>query len=134
MFLWLAALAAPGPCAAATSPEFLLTGLELLFQNGKPDITVPRNFPGLRVYARAAFRGAGLFRAFWEVDGRIIASVTDTVLFGDVLLFATPQQPTLPTFEPGRHTVSLHVQAPPVAGRLPVVTYFVTGDEFVPLR
>ncbi len=131
----LFAAAGPASTWAAHAPEgpsFALTRLELLFQNGRPDITVPKNFPGLRVYARASFEGTGLFDALWVVDGRILAQVTEPVLFGDVLLFATPRQPTLPTFEPGIHRVTLQVRTPMTAGRIPSITYFVTADEFVP--
>ena len=137
--LWVAAaglcasLAAGAGAQAASSPsdQFVLTQMELLFQTGRPDITVPKNFPGLRVYARATFQGSGLFDALWVVDGRIIGVVTEPVMFGETLLFATPRQPPVPTYEPGIHRVTLQVRTPQVAGRIPAITYFVTADEFV---
>jgi hypothetical protein len=133
----LAALAGPAALRAASpsptpAPALALVELELVFQNGRPDVTVPRNFPGLRVHARAGFHGSGLFDAFWVVDGRILAPVTEPVMFGEVLLFSSPRQPALPTFEPGLHTVTLQVRSPRVAGRLPSISYFVTADEFAP--
>ncbi len=129
----LASLAAgPGPEAASgPSDQFTVTHVELLFQNGRPDITVPKNFPALRVYARATFQGSGLFDALWVVDGRIIGVVTESVMFGETLLFATPRQPAVPTYEPGIHRVTIQVRTPQVAGRIPAITYFVTADEFV---
>lgn len=136
---WLAAAAlcvvlsagAGAHAASGPSEQFALTHLELLFQNGRPDITVPKNFPGLRVYARATFQGSGLFDALWVVDGRIIGVVTEAVMFGETLLFATPRQPPVPTYEPGIHRVTIQVRTPQVAGRIPTITYFVTADEFV---
>jgi hypothetical protein len=135
----LAALAAacllPAGTFAASPPPpvFAVIQMELLFQNGRPDITVPRNFPGLRAYARATFRGTGLLEAFWMVDDRILADVSEPVMFGESLLFASPQQPPLPTFEPGLHRVTLQLRNPPGPGRVvPTIAYFVTADEFVP--
>ena len=138
-FRWLAAAALGAALAAGTgaqaasgpSDQFVLTQVELLFQNGRPDITVPKSFPGLRVYARATFQGSGLFDALWVVDGRIIGVVTESVMFGETLLFATPRQPPVPTYEPGIHRVTLQVRTPHVAGRIQAITYFVTADEFV---
>ncbi len=138
----LACLAAPADTPAASTPApqaFAVVQIELVFQNGRGDITVPRNYPGLRVHGRIRFRGAGVFDAFWVVDGRILAQITDHVMFGDVMWIATPwpsppgaRHPFLPTFEPGPHTVTLQVRSPQVETRIPAITYFVTADEFVP--
>ncbi len=131
LWVFLGAPWAPPPAWAATSSAFVLSEVELLFQTGRPDITVPKNFPALRVYARATFQGSGLFDALWVVDGRIIGVVTEAVMFGETLLFATPRQPPVPTYEPGIHRVTLQVRTPQVAGRIAAITYFVTADEFV---
>jgi len=49
----------------------------LVFDNGRPDVMVPRNHPGLRAYAAVGFQGAGMFQAFWVADGRILGAATE---------------------------------------------------------
>ena len=76
----LAVLAAFGGTHQAEGQAFALTQIEMVFDNGRPDATVPKNYPGLRAYAAVGFQGAGLFQAFWVVDGRILGAVTEYVI------------------------------------------------------
>jgi len=73
----LAVLAASGGTHQAVGQEFALTQIEMVFDNGRPDVMVPRNHPGLRAYAAVGFQGAGMFQAFWVADGRILGAATE---------------------------------------------------------
>lgn len=129
LILVLIALAWGGSRAAAHS-AFALSRVELMFQNGRGDITIPLRYPDLRVYAILRFTGTGILRATWKVDGRIVATVLEPVLFGEVLMFVMPRTPPLPTFEPGLHRVTLDVAEPRPAFKLPEITYFVTAEDY----
>ena len=135
--LGLGAIAAAcGAGRARAQQTFSLRRIELVFHHGKPDITVPLRYPDLRVYATLQFVGSGLLQARWKVDGRIIGSVTESILFGETLIFASPRTPTsaLPTIEPGIHRATLEVTQPPPAFKLPELTYFVTAEDWEEFR
>jgi hypothetical protein len=119
---------------AEAQQTFAVTQIAMAFDNGRPDVTVPRNYPDLRASAFVDFQGTGLFQALWVVDDRILGAVTEQVLPDQSLQLASPAQPFLPTFEPGRHTVTLQVRTPQSLVRIPVLTYFVTADEYQPPR
>lgn len=121
-----------GGSQAAAQPAFALTRLELVFQNGRGDITVPLRYPELRAYATLQFTGSGILHATWKVDGRVLGTVVEPTVFGEMLIFATPRgaSPFLPTFEPGLHRVTLEVVEPRPAFRVPEITYFVTAEEY----
>ena len=125
----LAALAA-GRSPAVAQAAFTLTRIELTFQNGRGDITVPLRYPDLRAYAILRFSGSGILEATWKVDGRILSTIAEPTVFGETLILATPKTPPLPTFEPGLHRVTLDVAAPKPAFTIPEITYFVTAEEY----
>lgn len=116
--------------AYAASPAFALRRIELVFQNGRTDIVVPRRFPNLRVYATLNFSGTGILRATWKVDGRPIGLIAEPVVFGERLVFASGPTVILPTTDPGQHTVTLEIDHPKPALRLRRITYFVTAEEY----
>jgi hypothetical protein len=128
----LLAAAAAGGTGAEAQTAFALTRIELVFHNGRGDITVPLRYPDLRAYATLRFTGSGVLQATWRVDGRILATVVEPTLFGETLMFASPRAPAsaLPTFEPGLHRVTLDVSVPRPAFRLPEITYFVTAEDW----
>ena len=111
-------------------PTFALRRIELVFQNGRTDIVVPRGFPNLRVYATLNFSGTGSLRATWKVDGRPIGLIAEPVVFGQTLMFANGPNVILPTTDPGQHTVTLEIENPKSAFQLPRITYFVTAEEY----
>jgi hypothetical protein len=125
----LVALAWGGSPAVAQS-ALALTRVELLFQNGRGDITIPLRYPDLRAYAILRFDGSGILQATWKVDGRILSTVAEPTVFGEMLILATPRTPPLPTFEPGLHRVALEITAPKPAFKIPEITYFVTAEEY----
>jgi len=130
LLLLVVATLAWGVPPATARPSFALARIELVFQNGRGDITVPLRYPDLRVYATLQFTGAGILRATWKVDGRILATVAEPVVFGEILMFAIPRTVPLPTFEPGLHRVALEVVQPRPAFKLPEITYFVTAEDY----
>lgn len=115
----------------AALPAFALTRVELVFPNGRGDITIPLRYPEFRAYAMLQFAGSGVFQGTWKVDGRVMGAVAEPTVFGDGLILTSP---ALPTFEPGLHRVTLEVTAPAPAFRVPTVTYFVTAEEYEDFR
>ncbi len=111
-----------------TTGPLELTRIEMNFSNGRGDITVPMN-SSLGAYAVIRSNGNGLFRAAWEVDGRPLEELAFNMSFGSTLTVRTGQGTILPTFEPGPHRLSLKVREPVPAFSVPVIEYFVTGEE-----
>lgn len=129
-----------------TSPfgaDFEVTAIKLFFDSGKgahlptgrPEITVDRNQPNLRVHARLNYVGSGLLRGHWEIDGRRRTFVSKHVLspMGRLEL-VSPRVPALPTFMTGTHRVRLVITQPVMDIRFPTAIYFVTAKEFRPVR
>jgi hypothetical protein len=121
--------------APAQPPYYRLSGgtttgplqvkrVELLFPNNRGDITVPINSK-LSVKAIVQFNGNGLFRATWEVDGRVLENVAINVSYGDTLELVAKKTTVLPTFEPGPHRVTLKIEQPKTSFVVPTVNYFV---------
>jgi hypothetical protein len=133
LVMLLAALVSQGSFAAAQS-AFALTRVELMFQNGRGDITVPLRYPALQAYAILHFSGTGVFQGAWEVDGRLLSSVIEPVAFGEMLILAAPRIPPLPMFEPGLHRVTLKVTSPKPPFKIPEISYFVTAEEYEEFR
>jgi len=108
------------------SPAGLLTirRIELLFPNGRGEITVPLD-AALGARAVVDYVGNGALTGRWLVDGRPIQEFNQTLLFGSTLTLETAAIPGLPTFEPGRHEVTLQLTSPAVAFPIPVVRYVV---------
>jgi len=126
--LLLAALllvAASGPAAALAA--FAVTRVELVFPNGRGEVTVPLRYPQLRAFGMLRFSAVGVVRATWKVDGRILGPVVEPTVFNEDLIVATPE---LPTFEPGLHKVTLEFTDPKPAFKVPTITYFVTAEDY----
>ncbi len=111
-----------------TTGSLKITRIELNFSNNRGEITVPLNSK-LYPYAIIRFDGNGLFRATWEVDGRILEEVAISITFGRTLTLHIRENTVLPTFEPGPHRITLKVHEPSTGFKIPVIAYFVTGDR-----
>ena len=118
-------VAAAGPASALAA--FAVTRVELVFPNGRGEVTVPLRYPQLRAFGMLRFTGVGVVRATWKVDGRILGPVVEPTLFNEDLIVATPE---LPTFEPGLHKVTLELTDPKPAFKVPTITYFVTAEDY----
>lgn len=127
--LALTALAWPRP-ADAQAP-FAVTRVELVFPNGRGEITVPNRYPDLRAFALLRFGGIGVAQGTWKVDGRIIGPIAEPTVYGEDLILSTP---ALPTVEAGRHRVTLDLTQPHAAFKIPEITYFVTNEDFETFR
>ncbi len=106
---------------------FSLRRVELRFENGRGEITVPKNFERLKALALVEFNGSGLLEAAWEVDGRTLLIIREFLTFGSLVTLTTPEIPPLPTFEPGVHRVAFRITSPPATFEIPTITYFVTA-------
>ncbi len=113
----------PNPCATYNSSvqvaltseataEFMITRLQLYFENGRAEITVKRNQPGLKAYAEIRYVGSGLLQGYWEVDGRILSHVNRHLVYGRSLTLESPEIPSLPTFTTGTHIVRFLITNP----------------------
>lgn len=106
---------------------FSLRRVELKFENGRGEITVPKDFEKLKALAFVEFNGSGLLEAVWEVDGRTLAIIREFLTFGSLVTLTTPEIPPLPTFEPGVHRVAFRITDPPATFEIPSIAYFVTA-------
>ncbi len=113
---------------------FSLQRVELRWEDGRGETTVPKDFAGLAGYADILFNGNGQLIARWEVDGRTLAIVHEFLTFGSRVTIRTPSVPPLPTFEPGLHRLTLRVVQPATNFEIPVIRYFVTGAPAPPPR
>ena len=109
---------------------FDIRRIDLYFENRRPEITIPRNYPNLRAFADIRFVGSGLLQGFWKVDGRILTRVDRHLLYGSSITLETPEIPPLPTFDPGYHILKFIVTNPAVGIPLKEILYFVTPNEF----
>jgi hypothetical protein len=68
------------------------------------------------------------------VDGRILENVFRHLVGGNSITLASPEIPSLPTFAPGTHMVRFIILNPIQNIPRPEAIYFVTAEEFKPLR
>jgi hypothetical protein len=120
--------------APPASLPFSVRRLELRFDNGRGDVTVPKDSANLVAYVDILFNGSGQLIAQWEVDDRVLAVVHEYLTFGSRTTMRTPTVPPLPTFEPGLHRLTLRILQPPVNFEIPVITYYVTAAPAAPPR
>jgi hypothetical protein len=106
-----------------------ITSIRLYFGNDLGSITVKRNTTDLAVRADLQYSGTGFLRAYWLVDGRILAYVNQYLNSGNRLTLRTPPAPGLPTFREGSHTVRLVIQQPDQDIPFPKAIYYVTTDR-----
>ncbi|PLY03403.1 MAG: hypothetical protein C0622_04440 [Desulfuromonas sp.] len=115
-----------------------ISRIQLSFDNGRPETTISRNQPGLRVHADLRFDGTGLLKGYWEVDGQMLAPVNQHLTYGKSLRLTTPAAPLLPTFVEGSHRVRLVITMPENEIPFPEAIYYVTSEEsaadLTPLR
>ncbi len=117
---------------------FAINRMEIFFERGRNDITVPRDTAGLKVFVDIRYSGTGTLRARWRVaepgartglaeqlaarpfasatdtrfpldDWRILADIRRTLTFGDRIVLQSPEAPSIPTFITGLHLVTLEI-------------------------
>ena len=110
---------------------FSIKLISLYFENGRAETTVQKNIPGLKAFADIRYIGSGLLKGYWEVDGRMLSQVNQTLMSGQSVTLTTPEIPPLPTFEAGTHTVRFVITSPEQGIALPTMIYFVSTDESV---
>jgi hypothetical protein len=108
-----------------TTGPFALQRLELRFANGRGEITVPRDTRKLKAFADIVYVGSGILTAAWEVDGRTLAIIHETLTFGARKVIESPDAPEFPTFEPGLHRVTLRIISPTTDFIVPTINYYV---------
>lgn len=113
-----------------SAASFNVKRIELYFDNRRAEVTVQKYFPNLRAYADIRYTGSGLLEGYWEVDGRIISRVHQMLTFGAMTTIKTPDLPTLPTFDPGAHTIRFVITNQGTGLPIPALIYFVTTEEF----
>lgn len=124
--------------ATPATSELTITRMQLSFDNGRAEITVNRNQPGLRANADIRFDGSGLLKGYWEVDGRLLSQVNQHLTYGKSIRLTSPATPFLPTFVEGSHRVRLVITSPENQIPFPEAIYYVTSEEstagLVPIR
>lgn len=109
--------------------QLKIHGIHLYFDNNKGNITTKRNKTGLASYADIDYSGTGYLRAYWQIDGRILAYVNRYLNTGSMITLKTPKVLGLPTFREGSHTVRLIIQEPDQPIIFPKAIYYVTADR-----
>ncbi|HEV8585696.1 MAG TPA: hypothetical protein VGT02_12065 [Methylomirabilota bacterium] len=127
----LVLVALAGPDRVGAQAPFTVTRVELVFPNGRGEITVPLRYPDLRAFGLLRFSGIGVAQGTWKVDGRIIGPIAEPTAYGEDLIISSP---SLPTFEAGQHRVTLDLTNPHPTFRIPEVTYFVTNEDLETFR
>ena len=112
--------------AAAAVTGLKIEKMMLQFENGRPEITVPRNYP-LKAFAEIRYMGEGVLTGSWEVDGQFLANVSIIIPSGGKITIESPGIPAIPTFVSGTHTLRLAVDG---AAHAPEAVFFVTADEW----
>jgi hypothetical protein len=112
-----------------TTGPLAIRRIELQFSNGRAEMTVPRNG---RLAARAIVqvKGNGFFKGAWVVDDQVVEIISTMVTFGDTLTIDMAPSTILPTFDPGRHRLTLKIDQPLFSGlTIPNLFYTVTVNE-----
>jgi hypothetical protein len=112
--------------------DFEIKRMDLYFANRRPDITVGRNQKDLKAYVDIRYVGTGLLQAFWEVDGRVLATVNQHMTFAGNATLESPDIPALPTFDPGTHVVRFVITSPSPELTVPSIVYYVLPEESGP--
>ena len=114
-----------------TGGTFGIRRMSLYFGNNRAETTVRKYSADLKAYADISYNGSGILKGYWEVDGRLLSYVSQTLPANQLITIATPDIPALPTFESGTHTLRFVVTNPnPDQGiPLPTLIYFVTTEE-----
>ena len=111
--------------------DFQIKRIELYFDNNRADITVERNTPDLTAYANIRYIGTGVLQGYWEVDGRALNFVNETLTYAGSINIQSPKIPSLPTFDEGTHEVKLIITNPVTGIPVPSIVYFVTPGDYV---
>ena len=109
--------------------KFRLTGMRLFFDNNRPRIVVARSSRDLKASVEINYTGTGLFKGYWEVDGRLIQRVQKNIRFGKQITLTTPDVPPLPTYAEGSHRIRFVVTSPKQVIPFPVAFYDVVDKE-----
>jgi len=118
------------PVPAVTDAAGLkIDRIKIYFNNGRPDITVKRNYP-LKVFAEIGYTGVGLLEGYWEVDEGFLTNVKRMIASENTMVIESPEIPQIPTFVSGTHKVKFVITKPSQPIQFPWATYFVTTDEW----
>ncbi len=102
-----------------------ITRVRLYFKNNKAEISIKQN-QLLTAYVDINFMGSGMFKGYWEVDGRVLSPmVFKNLTYGKKITLQTPSTPPLPTFSFGTHFVKFVVTQPKPVFEMPQAIYFV---------
>ncbi len=113
-----------GSGASTTGGPLTINRIELVFDNGRGEATVPLN-GSLGARALINYTGNGVLTGRWVVDGRVIQEVSETLVYGTDIVIETQEVPPLPTYEPGLHSLTFEILNPVPGFTVPTLTYFV---------
>ncbi len=122
--------------ATGALSDFHIQRLQLYFDNNRAEITLSKNDPPPRLFARLDYVGSGLLRGYWEVDGRVHSHVQQTLVYGTNLIIQAAPVPPLPTYAAGSHRVRFVITEPVQTITFPKAIYYVEESQekvFVPI-
>lgn len=115
--------------AAGPRARFVISYLQLRFEDGKAYTVVPKEAGPLRVFADLKYEGMGILQAQWLIDGNPFGLVTRFLAMADQITIDSGYPPGLPTLIPGLHEVTLQILQPKVEFSIPVIRYFVAAGR-----
>ncbi len=110
--------------------SFRISRIQLYFENKRAETTIARGQHPPRLFAEIRYLGTGLFKGYWEVDGRPLADVFRHITYGRSMVLELPVTAVLPTFEPGVHRVRFVITNPEFDEPLPEAIYYVTTESY----
>lgn len=115
--------------AVSNADGLKIDRIKIYFTNGRPEITVKRNYP-LKVFAEIGYTGVGFLEGYWEVDEGFLTHVKKMISSENTVVIESPEIPQIPTFVSGTHKVKFVITNPSQPMPFPWATYFVTTDEW----
>ncbi len=103
--------------------------MRLYFKNKRAQITVKKREKNLKTFADIVYSGKGFFRAYWQVNGRLVSRIDKHLAYGKKLTLETPDIPSLPTFIEGSHIVQLIIETPAQDIVPPRAVYYVRPSQ-----
>lgn len=111
----------------STTVPLAIRRVEMVFDNGRAQITVPRNGK-LGVRATLQFDGSGPLQAAWLVDGAPAELVSRNVAFGETVVLEIAPTTPITTLAEGSHEITLRINQPSTTLQMPRIRYVVSGD------
>ena len=110
---------------ASTAGQLMIERIELTDKKGRNSLSISsgQTFSPL---AKIKFKGRGVLKANWVIDGQIIEQVNINLSHGSLLVLNIKPSTRIPTITPGTHKLQLKIMQPVVSFKQPELKIFVS--------